>query len=79
MHLLGSSSQYPLGFLRPLTLLFDLADLAHRLFENGTFVWLDVEVVDVAEVGGDQLCQLLYVFALLLPSLPLTPAEMCKD
>lgn len=57
-----------------LTLLFDLADLAHRLFEDGTFVWFDVEAVDVAEVGRDQLRQLLYVFALLLPSLPLTPA-----
>lgn len=58
-----------------LTLLFDLADLAHRLFEDGTFVWFDVEAVDVAEVGRDQFRQLLYVFALLLPSLPLTPAE----
>lgn len=57
----------------PLTLLFDLANLAHGLFENGTFVWFDVEAVDVTEVGRDQLCQLLYVFAFLLPSLPLTP------
>lgn len=60
---------------RPLTLLFDLADLPHRLFEDGTFVRFDVEAVDVAEVGGDQLGQLLDVFALLLPSLPLAPAE----
>lgn len=59
---------------RPLTLLLDLADLAHRLFEDGTFVRFDVEAVDVAEVGRDQLGQLLDVFALLLPTLPLTPA-----
>ena len=39
----------------PLTLLFDLADLAHRLLEDGALVWFDVEAVDVAEVGGDQL------------------------
>lgn len=68
------SSLHGFRQLCPLTLLFDLADLAHRLFEDGTFVWLDVEGVDVAEVGGDQLRQLLDVFALLLPSLPLTPA-----
>ena len=61
-----------MAFLIPLTLLLDLTDLAHRLFEDGTFVGFDVEAVDVAEVGGDQLRQLLDVFALLLPPLPLT-------
>lgn len=35
----------------PLTLLLDLTDLPHGLFEDGTFVWFDVEAVDVAEVG----------------------------
>lgn len=40
----------------PLTLLFDLADLTHGLAEDGAFVRFDVEAVDVAEVGGDQLC-----------------------
>lgn len=59
---------------RPLTLLFDLADLTHSLAEDGAFVRFDVEAVDVAEVGGDQLCQLLDVLALLLPSLPLASA-----
>lgn len=49
-----------------LTLLLDLPDLLHRLFENGTFVGLDVEVVDVVDVGEDQLRQLLDVFILLL-------------
>lgn len=59
--------------LCPLTLLFDLANLAHRLFEDGAFVWFDVEAVDVAEVGGYQLREFLDVFALLLPTLPLAP------
>lgn len=45
------SSLQGLRQLCPLTLLFDLADLPHRLFEDGTFVWFDVEAVDVAEVG----------------------------
>lgn len=57
-----------------LTLLFDLADLTHGLAEDGAFVRFDVEAVDVAEVGGDQLRQLLDVLALLLPSLPLASA-----
>lgn len=61
--------------LRPLTLLLDLADLPHRLLEDGAFVRLDVEAVDVAEVGRDQLRQLLDVLALLLPPLPLAPAD----
>ena len=73
LQLSGSSLQV-FRRLCPLTLLFDLPDLAHRLFEDGTFVWFDVETVDVAEVGRDQLCQLLDVFALLLPTLPVTPA-----
>lgn len=33
------------------TLLFDLSDLSHGLLEDGTFVRLDVEAVDVGEVG----------------------------
>lgn len=32
------------------TLLFDLSDLPHGLLEDGTFVRLDVEAVDVGEV-----------------------------
>lgn len=35
---------------RGATLLFDLSDLPHGLLEDGTFVRLDVEAVDVGEV-----------------------------
>lgn len=67
-------SAYP-RHVCPLTLLFDLADLTHGLAEDGAFVRFDVEAVDVAEVGGDQLCQLLDVLALLLTALPLASEE----
>lgn len=55
-------------------MLFYLPDLPHGLLENGTFVRLDVEAVDVGEVGGDELRQLFDVFALLLPPTLVTPA-----
>lgn len=55
-----------------LTLLLDLPDLLHRLFEDGTFVRFDVEVVHVVDVGEDQLGQLLDVLVLLLPVPPLS-------
>lgn len=58
-----------------LTLLLDLPDLLHRLFEDGTFVRLDVEVVHVVDVGEDQLSQLLDVLVLLLP-VPLLSAPL---
>lgn len=53
--------------MKVLTLLLDLPDLLHRLLQDGTFVGLEVEVVDVIYVGEDQLCQLLNVFILLFP------------
>lgn len=56
------------------TLLFDLSDLPHGLLENSTFVRLDVEAVNVREVGGDELSQFLDVLALLLPPTLVTPA-----
>lgn len=59
----------PLG-----TLLLDLPDLPDGFLEDGTFVGLDVEAVDVGEVGRDELRQLLDVFALLLPPTLVTPA-----
>lgn len=37
------------------TLLFDLSDLPHGLLEDGTFIRLDVEAVNVGEVGRDEL------------------------
>lgn len=55
-----------------LTLLLDLADLLHRLLQDGTFVRLDVEVVHVVDVGEDQLGQLFDVLVLLLPVPPLS-------
>ncbi len=55
-----------------LTLLLDLPDLLHRLFEDCTFVRLDVEIVHVVDVGEDQLSQLLDVLVLLLPVPPLS-------
>lgn len=56
------------------TLLFDLSDLSHSLLEDGTFVRLDVEAVNVGEVGRDELSQLLDVLALLFPPTLVTPA-----
>lgn len=56
-------------------MLFDLSDLPHSLLEDGTFVRLDVETVDVGEVGRDELSQLLDVLALLFPSTLVTPAR----
>lgn len=57
------------------TLLLDLPDLPDRLLQDGTFVGLDVEAVDVGEIGRDELRQLLDVFALLLPPTLVTPAK----
>lgn len=37
------------------TLLFDLSDLSHGLLEDCAFVRLDIEAVDVGEVGRDEL------------------------
>lgn len=54
-----------------LTLLLDLPDLLHRLFEDGTFVRFDVEVVHVVDVSEYQLGQFLDVLVLLLPVPPL--------
>ena len=56
------------------TLLFDLSDLPHGLLEDGTFVRLDVEAVDVGEVGRDELSQFLDVLALLFSPTLVTPA-----
>lgn len=55
-----------------LTLLLDLADLLHRLFEDGTFVWLDVEVVHVVDVCEYQLGQFFDVLVFLLAVPPLS-------
>ena len=47
-------------------MLLYLSDLLHSFLKDCTFVRLDVEVVDVVEVGEDQLGQLLDVFVLVL-------------
>lgn len=60
------------------TLLFDLSDLSHGLLEDGTFVRLDIEAVDVGEVGRDELSQLFNVFALLFSPTLVTPAGAQK-
>lgn len=59
-------------------MLLDLSDLPHCLLQDGTFVRLDVEAVNVGEVGRDELSQLLYVLALLFPPTLVTPAEAPK-
>ena len=59
---------------RGITLLFDLSDLPHCLLEDSTFVWLDVEAVNVREVGRDELSQFLDVLALLFSPTLVTPA-----
>lgn len=56
------------------TLLFDLSDLSHGLLEDGAFVRLDIEAVDVGEVGRDELSKLFNVLALLFPPTLVTPA-----
>lgn len=48
------------------TLLLYLSDLFHSFLQDCTFVRLDIEVVDVVEVGKDQLGELFDVFVLVL-------------
>lgn len=60
------------------TLLFDLSDLSHGLLEDCAFVRLDIEAVDVGEVGRDELSQLFDVLALLFPPPLVTPARVPK-
>lgn len=55
------------------TLLLDLADLPHRLLEDGALVGLHIEAVDVAQVGRNQFGQLLDVLTLLLSTPLVTP------
>ncbi len=47
-------------------MLLYLSDLFHSFLQDCTFVRLDIEVVDVVEVGKDQLGELFYVFVLVL-------------
>lgn len=48
------------------TLLLYLSDLFHSFLQDCTFVRLDIEVIDVVEVGEDQLSELFNVFVLML-------------
>lgn len=48
------------------TLLLYLSDLFHSFLQNCTFVRLDIEVVNVIEVGEDQLGELFDVLVLVL-------------
>lgn len=48
------------------TLLLYLSDLLHSFLEDCTFVRFDIEVVNVVEVGEDQLGELLDVLVLVL-------------
>ena len=47
-------------------MLLYLSDLFHSFLQDCTFVRLDIEVVDVVEVGKDQLGELFDVFVLVL-------------
>lgn len=47
-------------------MLLYLSDLFHSFLQDCTFVRLDIEVVDVIEVGEDQLGELFDVFVLVL-------------
>lgn len=47
-------------------MLLYLSDLFHSFLQDCTFVRLDIEVVDVVEVGEDQLGELFDVFVLVL-------------
>lgn len=47
-------------------MLLYLSDLFHSFLQNCTFVRFDIEVVDVVEVGEDQLSELFDVFVLML-------------
>lgn len=48
-------------------MLLYLTNLLHSFFQDCTFVRLDIEVVNVVEVGEDQLGELFDVFILVLP------------
>lgn len=48
------------------TLFLYLSDLFHSFLQDCTFVRLDIEVVDVIEVGENELSELFDVFVLLL-------------
>lgn len=48
------------------TLLLYLSDLFHSFLQDCTFVRLDIEVVNVIEVGEDQLGEFFDVFVLVL-------------
>lgn len=48
------------------TLLLYLSDLLHSFLQNCTFVRLDIKVVNVIEVGEDQLGEFFDVFVLVL-------------
>lgn len=47
-------------------MLLYLSDLLHGFLQDCTFVWLDVEVVNVVKVGKDQLGKLFNIFVLVL-------------
>lgn len=47
-------------------MLLYLSDLFHSFLQDCTFVRFDIEVVDVVEVGEDQLGELFDVFVLVL-------------
>lgn len=48
------------------TLFLYLSDLFHSFLQDCTFVRLDIEIVDVIEVGENELSELFDVFVLLL-------------
>lgn len=55
-----------IGVFHAPTLLFYLTNLFHSFFQDCTFVRLDIEVIDVIDVGENQLSEFFNIFILLL-------------
>lgn len=55
-------------FLLCITLLFYLSDLSYCFLQNCTFIWLDIEIVNITKISRYQFSQFFNIFTLLLPS-----------
>lgn len=61
------------------TLFFYLSNLSHSFSQNSTFIWFDMEIVNVTQISRYQLSQFFNVFAFLLTSTLLTAADQARN